>query len=309
MVVSGQTTQREVDGHRIAISNPDKVLFPAIGVTKGELVDHYDTFGELMLRHVRGRPLTLIRHPEGVEAEGWFQKHAPAHLPAWIARATLDSGEGRGVEHVVANERATLVYLANLAAIELHVGPAGAHAPDRPEELVIDLDPPKGADVAMVRRATRRCRELLVELGVAPRLKSSGSSGFHVHVPLDGGGSQELARDIARGVATVLAGRFPRELTVEHRIQRRRGRVFVDWLRNSPRQTFIAPYSVRARPAAPVAAPMDWSELARTEPQRWSIRSIRRRLAQRDDPWSQPPSRTDLPRLAANLSAALQEIA
>ena len=307
--MSEQDTFRDVNGRRIPISNPGKVLFPAAGITKRELIDHYASCSELILDHVRGRPLTLLRYPDGVGGEGWFQKHAPTHLPDWVARATITGDGGRGVEHIVAQDPATLVYLANLAAIELHVGPATARDPERPEELVMDLDPPKGADVQIVRRATRQCRDLLVELGVTPRLKTSGSSGFHVHVPLDGEGTQDLARDVARALATVLAGRFPEELTVEHRIGRRRGRVFVDWLRNSPKQTFVAPYSVRARPRAPVAAPMDWGELARTEPQRWNVRSLRRRLAQRDDPWTDVPQRVGLHRLAKDLSAALAEVA
>lgn len=305
--MTGPSTYRDVDGRRIPISNPDKVLFPEVGVTKGELVDHYEFCAALILAQIRGRPLTLLRYPDGIGTEGWFQKHAPAHLPSWISSASI--GERGGVEHIVAADAATLVYLANLAAIELHVGPAPASDPDRPDELVIDLDPPKGAEVAQVRRATRRCRDLLVELGVSPRLKTSGSSGFHVHVLLEGGGTQDLARGVARGIATVLAGRFPDELTTEHRIDRRRGRVFVDWLRNSPKQTFIAPYSVRARPTAPVATPMDFSELAGTDPRRWTIRSLRRRLAQRDDPWAGEPRRVDLHRVAADLSSALAEVA
>lgn len=306
--MSATDTHRDVEGRRIPISNPGKVLFPASGITKGELVDHYAVCAELILDHIRGRPLTLLRFPEGVEGDGWFQKHAPSHLPYWIQRTTI-GGNGRDVEHIVAQDRATLIYLANLAAIELHVGPAPARDADHPEELVMDLDPPEGADVRVVRRATRRCRDLLVELGVTPLLKTSGSSGFHVHVPLDGEGTQELARDVARALATVLAGRFPEAMTVEHRIERRRGRVFVDWLRNSPRQTFVAPYSVRARPHAPVAAPMDWAELARTDPQRWNIRALRRRLCQRDDPWSGPQRRVGLHRLARDVSAALSEVA
>jgi bifunctional non-homologous end joining protein LigD len=303
------TSTRRIDGHEVALTNLDKVLFPASGVTKGELVDHYERFGALLLRHVEGRPLTLRRYPDGVDGDGWFQKHAPAHLPSWVPQAAIPSGRAAGhVRHILAEGPATLVYLANLAAIELHVGMAPASHPDQPDELVLDLDPPPGSGAEVIRRATRRCHALLSELGIEPRLKTSGSAGFHVHVALQRGVEQSTARDLARSLATVLAGRFPDELTVEHRLARRQNRVFVDWLRNSPRQTAIAPYSVRARDTAPVATPMDWSELPGTDPQRWTIRSLPRRLAQREDPWQSEPKRTDLRAIVPPLRAALAEL-
>jgi bifunctional non-homologous end joining protein LigD len=299
-----------VDGRELTVTNPDKVLFPGTGITKRQLVEHYVDRGELMLPFLAGRPLTMRRYPDGIGEQGWFQKHAPAHLPPWVSRATLRRGEdGRTVEHIVADTPATLAYLANLAAIELHVAPAPAETPDRPAELVFDLDPPAGAPVGVVRRATRRCHELLDELGMPARLKTSGSAGFHVHVSLDGRASQGLAREISRSIATVLARRHPDELTVAHRRARRGERVLIDWMRNSPQQTYVAPYSVRAREGAPVATPMDWSELPGTDPQRWTIRSLPRRLAQRDAPWQGEPDRTDLHRVALRVSEALDEVA
>lgn len=304
------STIRQVGDRRIPLSNLDKVFFPTTGATKGDLIDHYERCAELILDQIRGRPLTLRRYPDGLTGESWFQKHTPPHLPDWVPRAALPrSDTGRTVEHIVAGDAATLVYLANLAVIELHVAPATAATPDQPDELVLDLDPPPGVGAEIVRRATRRCHALLDELGVASRLKTSGSAGFHVHVALDGDVTQNMARDVSRGLATVLAGRFPEEMTVEHRVGRRRGRVFVDWLRNSPRQTFVAAYSVRAKNLAPVATPMDWGELSGTDPQRWTIPSLRRRLAHRDDPWGDPVPPANLRELLPALAAALAEIA
>lgn len=303
------TPTRSIEGHGVALSNLGKVLFPSTGITKGDLIDHYERCATLLLRQVGGRALTLRRYPDGIEGEGWFQKRAPAHLPPWVPVATVGADRPRGpVRHVVAEGTATLVYLANLAAIELHVGMAPASDPDRPEELVLDLDPPPGAGADVIRRAARRCHALLAELGIRPRLKTSGSAGFHVHVALDRHVGQHTARDLARTLAGVLSGRYPRELTVEHRLARRRDRVFVDWLRNAPRQTVIAPYSVRAREGAPVATPMDWGELPGTDPQRWTVVSVRRRLAQREDPWQAEPDRTDVRELVAPLRAALTEV-
>lgn len=294
-----------VDGQDVRITNPDKVLFPADGLTKRHLAEHYARCAELMLPHLDGRPLTLRRFPDGIDGEGWFQKHAPSHLPDWITRAQVPAGDGRTIEHIVADRPATLVYLANLAAIELHVGLTDVGSPPEHRELVFDLDPPAGADVATVRRATRLCRDLLLELDVLSRVKTSGSSGFHVHVPLAPGADPGLAREVARAVAQLLVRSYPDELTIEHRRAKRGARVLVDWMRNSPRQTAVAPYSVRAREGAPVATPMDGDELPRTSPQRWTIRGITRRLAQRAPAWQDPIDEIDLHELAPKLARAL----
>jgi bifunctional non-homologous end joining protein LigD len=297
-----------VDGREVAVSNPDKVLFPAAGITKWQLVEHQLTCAELLLPLIADRPLTLRRYPDGIDGEGWFQKHTPPGLPSWVRRASIPRGAaGESIEQIVVGGAPTLVYLANLAAIELHIGPAPVQEPDHPRELVFDLDPPPDADPPVARRATRRVRAVLDELGMASRLKTTGSAGFHVHVPLNGVATQALARDVAKAIATIAARRHPGELTVEHRRARRTGRVLVDWFRNSPAQTAIAPYSVRARPAAPVATPMDWSELPRTRPQRWTITSLPRRLAQEGDVWADPVAVSDLHVLAPTIAAALAE--
>lgn len=297
-----------VDGRELTISNPDKVLFPATGITKWQLVEHQLTCAEVMLPLLADRPLTLRRYPDGIDGEGWFQKHTPPGSPSWVRTASVPRGSSReAIEHVVADAAPTLVYLANLAAIELHIGPAPVQEPEHPRELVFDLDPPPGAEPAVVRRATRRVRAVLDEFGMASRLKTTGSAGFHVHVPLNGAATQALARDVAKAIATITARRHPGELTVEHRRARRTGRVLIDWFRNSPAQTAIAPYSVRAHPTAPVATPMHWSELARTQPQRWTITSLPRRLAQQGDVWDRAITSSDLHEVAPAIAAALTE--
>jgi bifunctional non-homologous end joining protein LigD len=297
-----------VDGREFTVSNLDKVLFPGDGITKAELIEHYVRHGEAMLESIGGRALSLKRYPDGIEGESFFQKRPSGHFPDWITRRRVGRDGEEGDEYVVADQRATLAYLANQGTIELHTMLVPARTPDRPDELIFDLDPSKDAPTAVVRRATRRCRALLDELEVPCRLKSSGSSGFHVHVALDGTVDQETARAFARDAATVLARRHPDELTVHVRKQRRSGRVFVDWLRNSPAQTAIAPYSVRALPGAPVATPMDFDELSGTDPRRWTLRTLPRRLSQRRDPWAEPPTVADLVRARASLDAAIEEL-
>jgi bifunctional non-homologous end joining protein LigD len=292
--------QVRIDGRTFSISNLDKVLFDE-DITKAELIEHYVRFGDAILRSIEGRALSLKRFPDGIHGESWFQKRPSPHFPDWITRAVLGSD---GEEYVVADQRATLAYLANQGTIELHTMMAPAAAPQRPVEVVIDLDPSTDAPVSDVRQATRWCGELLHELGAVPRLKTTGSSGFHVHVALDGESEQERTRAFAREVAEVLAARHTEQLTVQVRKARRRGRVFVDWLRNSPGQTAIAPYSVRALPEAPVATPMDWEELDGTDPRRWTIRSLPRRLAQREDSWLDSPQVLDLDEAEARLREA-----
>jgi bifunctional non-homologous end joining protein LigD len=300
--------QVRVDDRVFGVSNLDKVLFPEDGITKAELIEHHVRHGEAMLREIGGRALSLKRYPDGIHGEAFFQKRPSPHFPSWITRARVSRDGGQGDEYVIADQRATLAYLANQGTIELHTMMVPADDPNHPAEIVIDLDPDKGADSAVVRRATRRCRDLLDELQVPCRLKTSGSSGFHVHVALDGTVDQETARAFARDVAKLLAARHPDELTVAVRKQRRGGRVFVDWLRNSPGQTAIAPYAVRALPGAPVATPMDFEELAGTEPRRWTLRTLPRRLSQREDPWTRPPRRTDLVHARASLVEAHREL-
>lgn len=304
------TTQvRRIAERDVTVTNLDKVLFPSAGITKGQLIEHYVRVAEVMVPLIAGRAMTLRRYPDGIAEDGWFQKHAPSHLPSWVDRATLERGKDGGtIEHIVVNGPATLVYLANLAAIELHVSPAPAATPDRPAELIFDLDPPPDAPPAIARRATRRCLALLQELQIPSRVKTSGSAGFHVHVSLDGRGTQDLARQVARGIAILLTRRYPDELTVEHRRAQRGERVLVDWMRNSPHQTYVAPYSVRALEGAPVATPMDEDELSGTDPQRWTIASLARRLAQRPPSWSGDPERVDLHTAGNALTQALEEV-
>jgi bifunctional non-homologous end joining protein LigD len=292
-----------IDERAFSVSNLEKELFDE-GITKAELIEHYVRFGDAMLRSIEGRALSLKRYPDGIHGEAWFQKRPSSHFPDWITRARLgDDGE----EYVVADQRATLAYLANQGTIELHTMMTRADAPDRPVELVFDLDPSADAPVDDVRRATWWCGQLLQELGAETRLKTTGSSGFHVHVRLDGRTEQEETRLFARDAAQVLADRHPQELTVHVRKARRRGRVFVDWLRNSPGQTAIAPYSVRARPEAPVATPMAWEQLDDTEPRRWTIRSMPPHLDPGQDPWETPAPVLDFDAARARLDEAMRE--
>ncbi len=282
------TAEKEValvEGREIALSHTDKVLFPESGITKGGLIDYYRRIAPVMLPHLAGRPLSLQRYPDGIAAQGFMQKNAADYFPAWIERAELAKQEGE-VQHVVANDAATLVYLANQAAITLHVGLARIDRSDRPDRLVIDLDP-SDDDFSKVRRAARQARELLEAVGLVPYLQTTGSRGLHVWVPLEPSEVFDEVRAFAAHVAKLMVAANPDELTTEQRKAARGDRVFVDVGRNAYAQTAAAPYTVRARPAASVATPLDWDELAdgALTPQRYTIGNLFRRLAQKSDPW------------------------
>jgi bifunctional non-homologous end joining protein LigD len=274
-----------VDGHRIALSKPDKVLFPDAGLTKGDLVDYYRRIAPVALPHWRGRALSMQRFPDGIGAEGFFQKDVPDHFPDWIARAALPK-QGGTVTYVVAESAATLVYLADQGCVTPHLSLARADRPNHPDRLVLDLDP-SDRDFAKVQRAARLVRGLLDALDMACFVQTTGSRGLHVVVPLDRSADFEQARLFARAAAERLAARHPDLLTVEQRKDRRGDRVFVDYLRNAYGQTSVAPYAVRAIAGAPVATPLHWREAGAgdLEPRRYTIRNIFRRLAQTDDPW------------------------
>jgi bifunctional non-homologous end joining protein LigD len=292
----------EVEGRRVKLSNPEKVLFPAAGLTKADLVAYYERVAPAMLPHLAGRPLSLQRYPDGIDAEGFMQKNASRYFPKWIRRARLAKQDG-AVAHVVAEDAATLVYLANQACVTVHVGLSRIDRIDHPDRMVLDLDP-SDDDFEKVRRAARDARALLEEVGLVPFLQTTGSRGLHLWVPLDRAADFDQVREFAAKIAEVLAARRPEELTTEQRKAKRGDRVLLDVARNAYAQTAVAPYSVRARPAAPVATPLEWRELddARLEPQRYTIKNLFRRLAQKGDPWA------EIERHARGLKAAQERV-
>lgn len=275
-----------VGSYTIETSSEDKVLFPESGITKGDLIAYYRRIGDVLLVHLRRRPLTLHRFPDGLGGDGFFQQRAPAYFPDWIDRVTVETAAG-SIPHAAANKIATLVYLANQAAITLHAWLSRADALRQPDQLVFDLDP-SGSDFARVREAAQVVRTALDDAGLVPFVMTTGSSGLHVRAPLRRGLDFDAVRAVARQWADRLADRHPTLLTTEQRKAKRRGRVFLDTLRNAYGQTAVAPYSVRAREGAPVATPLTWNELdaAVLTPQRYTIKNIFRRLGRKGDPWA-----------------------
>jgi bifunctional non-homologous end joining protein LigD len=277
-----------VEDHDVKVSKPDKELFPKDDISKSDMIDHYRTVADVMLPHLMGRPLTMRRFPDGIDAEGFFQKHASEYFPDWVRVVEVPQRSQEGtVRHVLCEDEATLVYLANQNTVEFHIWLSTMDEPDHPDRLVIDIDPPKGATVDTLRSVARRLRDVYTEIGLTPYTQATGGRGFHVVAPLDRSTDFDAVRDLAEGLADRLAAQEPDLLTTEQRKNKRGGRIFLDVNRNAYGQTFIAPYSLRARPGAGVATPLDWPELGRATPDGSTITTIRRRLAHKAaDPWA-----------------------
>lgn len=260
----------------VKVTHGDRVVYPADGWTKADVVEHYGRVAAAMLPHVAKRPLTLVRHRTNIEEKGFFQKNSPKHFPEFIPRIEVPKSDGVN-QHASVDSREGLQYLANQGAVELHMALAPAPHLDRPDRLVMDLDP-LSDDPAQVRSAARRVRTLLDELGIESALVASGGKGYHVYVALvPTADSHEIGR-AALILANALAHRFPDELTIETLKKNRGGRVYADWLRNVWSATVIAPYSLRARPRAPVAVPIQWDELDAIAPNQITIASVADRL-------------------------------
>lgn len=285
---AGSSANRRVsiDGREIELSHLDRVMFPADGLTKGDLVEYYRRIAPMALPWCRHRPLSMQRFPEGIGEAGFYQKHAPEHFPSWVERVRLPKEDGH-VDYVVANDSATLVYLANHGCITPHLALARCRRPHHPDRLVFDLDP-SDDDFEKVCFAARELKRCLDVLSLESYLQTTGSRGLHVIVPLDESWDFDAVRTFARGVADALAERHPRQLTTQQRKAQRGEAVFIDTLRNAYGQTSVAPYAVRALDGAPVATPLAWEELerARLHPRRYTLRNVFRRLAQIDDPWA-----------------------
>jgi bifunctional non-homologous end joining protein LigD len=274
-----------VDRREIAISRPEKVLFPEVEITKGDLIEYYARIASKMVPHLRDRPLTLERYPNGINTKRFFQKEVSSYFPDWIRRVTVKKVGGT-VTHVVCNDTATLVYIANQACVTPHIFLSRTDKLNYPDQLVLDLDP-QGEDFELVRSTARAFKELLDELELPAFLKTTGSRGLHLVVPLQRREEYDSVRDFARELAAIVVSQAPKERTLEQLKADRGQRVFIDTNRNGYAQLVAPAYAVRARKGAPVSVPLDWSELEQKSlrPNGYTIRTIFERLEKSRDPW------------------------
>jgi len=284
------------------ITHPDKVLFPDDVITKGELAAYYEGVAPVMLPHLRGRPITMDRYPAGIGRPGFLQKNVVKGFPAWLKRVEVPK-KGGTVHHPLAGDMQSLLWLANQNSITPHVWTSRLPDLRRPDLCVFDLDP-SDEDLDALRAAALALRDLLQELGLPAWVKTSGSKGFHLVVPLDRKTGFDEVAAFASGVGSMLVARHPARLTQAFSKADRGGRILVDTGRNAMGATFAAAYAVRAKPGAPVSAPCTWAEIERRTvgPRSFTLRTMADRLAEVGDLWA------DLPRRGRSLRRPMQRL-
>ncbi len=250
----------EVEGRRLRLSNLGKVLYPQTGFTKGQVIDYYTRAAPWLLPHLRGRALTLKRYPNGVEAGHFYEKQKPSHAPDWVRSAAITAGD-RVIDFVLCDDLSTLVWLANLADLELHPSLALAEDPDAPTVVAFDLDPGPPAALAECCEVALLLRDLLAQLDLACAPKTSGSKGMQVYVPLNAPAGYDDTKPFAHGVARLLSERHRDKALSVMKKSERAGRVFIEWSQNDRHKTTVGPYSLRARARPTVPAPLDWEEI------------------------------------------------
>ena len=268
------------------ITHPEKVLFPDDGITKGDLAAYYEAMAPVLLPHLRGRPVTMERYPAGIGQKGFWQKDVSKGFPDWLQRVEVPKKDGV-VHHPVVTDTRSLLWVTNQNAVTHHVWTSRIPRLDYPDVCVFDLDPSTD-DVAAVRGAAIGLRDLLAELGLPSWIKTSGSKGFHIVVPIDGKTDMGLVARFANAVGRVFVSLAPDRLTQEFSKADRRERIYVDTGRNGYSATFAAAYTVRAKAGAPVSAPCTWDEVERgaVEPQTFTLRNMPERIEQVGDIWA-----------------------
>jgi bifunctional non-homologous end joining protein LigD len=297
--MSAAKTGLTIGSRSLQVTNLDKVLWPRDGFTKGDLIAYYRAVAPWMLPHIQGRPLTLERYPNGIDAPGWWEKHIPKGLPDWIPTVTTPQSERHAdIEFMLANDEATLAYAGNLAAIVLHVWYSQVPTLDVPDFVLIDLDPHEGCTLATLARVALVARDELAAVGVTPLVKTTGGSGLHVVVPLEAHYDWETAKGFAELIARRINTVAPEYSTLERAIKRRpKGTVYLDYVQVGKGKTYVAPFSVRPRDGAPVSMPIAWSEVEamrrkrakETGPEmaRWNITNVPKLLAKTGDIWTE----------------------
>ncbi len=284
-------------------SNLEKVFWPDTGLTKGDLLNYFESIADVILPALRDRPLTVKRYPDGIDGFSFFQKNTPKYAPEWVKTVPLWAGSAnRDVHYTLCNTKRTLLWLANQAAIELHPWLSRTSRLEHPDHLVFDLDPPPGQfDVAV--KVALSMKEVLDHHGIEGVVKTSGAKGIHIYIPIQRRFDYRAAREAAVNLAQEVEELMPEVVTTEVRLAKRGGRLFLDIGRNAPGAHIVAPYSPRARPGATVSFPITWDELPTVRPERFTIRTVPKIIAERGDVWKALTPRPQ------NLSGLLAETA
>lgn len=292
-----RTTQKTtIGGRELTLSNLDKVLFPKDAYTKGDLIAYYLSVAKWILPHLRDRPLTLQRYPDGIEGQSFFEKQAPKFTPEWIPTINVSAEQGsRKIAYILCNDEPVLAWCANLASIVLHVWYSQRKTLEYPDYALFDLDPGEGCTIKTLATVAFEFHDMLGEFGLKPLIKTTGGSGLHLVIPLEPKFSYDSVKRFAEVAAKRIASEMPKLTTLERSVARRpKGTVLLDWVQIGRGKTVVPPYGVRARDKAPVSMPLDWSEIdelcsKRGTPQavnaRWTIANARKRLETEGDLW------------------------
>jgi bifunctional non-homologous end joining protein LigD len=290
VTVAGEKISVDVDGRHLVLSNMDKVLYPASGFTKGEVVDYYSRIADVLLPHLRGRPLTRKRWPDGVDGPSFFEKNAPRGMPDWVRTVTLpvpgSTKQRETVDFVITDDLPTLVWTANLAALELHVpqwrvGPRGAVL--APDLLVIDLDPGPPAGLAECMQVALAVRDRLAADGLTAYPKTSGNKGMQLYAAVAGEQDSDVISGYAKRIAQELEQELPELVLSRMTRSLRPGKVFLDWSQNNAAKTTVAPYSLRGRDTPTVSTPLTWTEVSAGQPVRFLPQDVLARVAEHGD--------------------------
>jgi bifunctional non-homologous end joining protein LigD len=280
------TDELKIGRRTVRVTHQDKVLFPQAKVTKLDLVGHYERVAPVMLPYVSGRPLALQAFPNGIDDHGFFMKAVPDYFPHWVRRKTVAKRGGK-VTHALADDAATLAYLAGQNVVTLHGWLSKADEPRKPHLLVIDFDPSNPGGFPDVRAAAREAGERLRDEGLNTYAMTTGSRGIHVVCPLRRGPGFTEVHRFAKSIAERMVEDNPSKLTLEYLKANREGKIYVDVNRNAYAQHAVVPYSPRARPQAPVAVPIAWDELSdgKLRADRWTVKTVGKRIDAAGDPW------------------------
>lgn len=269
----------------VRLTHPDKVLYPAQGITKQDLAEYYLAAADRMLPHVAKRPLTLVRCPAGSERKCFYQRHAGSGVPDELGEVPI---AGFAEPYLYIKDTAGLIALVQMGVLEIHPWGARIDRPDRPDRIVFDLDPGEGLDFAAVVAAALEVRARLEVQGLAAFAKTTGGKGMHVVVPIARRHTWQAVKAFAKAMAEAMAADAPERFLTRIAKAERKGRIFIDYLRNDPTSTAVAPYSTRARAGAPVAMPLAWDEVTPTlDPAAFTISSVPRRIMRTPDPWAE----------------------
>jgi bifunctional non-homologous end joining protein LigD len=286
-IKTGNMEEYTATNKNIEISNPDKVLFPDIGFTKSDLVGYYTSISSHMLRHLRQRPVNMKRAPDGIRGESFYQQRAGNYFPSWVETVEVTKSDGGSITHIICDDKKTLAVMANLACITIHIWLSRTSSLGNPDKIIFDLDPPEGKGFDLVKFGARKLREYFEHRSIRSFVMTTGSRGLHVAIPIKPENGFERIRKYTKKIGRELSDRYPDKLTIRQQKDKRRGRLFMDYMRNSYGITSVCPYSIRLLDEAPVAAPLDWDELGDSNitARSWTVGNIFKRLGQREDPW------------------------